>query len=101
MTAQARANGWDGFNNIGERVDGGWEYRCDGMPSLMGCGNTVTVTRKLTRTGTKKTGWLVTYGLCGDDEQADDQHGHDLDVVLTFCPSCAHVVREQENARAS
>src|SRR5690606_22553684 len=57
MSDLARANGWRGFDNIAERVDGGWRYRCDGMPTLRGCGAEVTVTRRLTRVGLKSTGW--------------------------------------------
>lgn len=97
MTALARRNGWRGFDNAGavERVDGGYEYVCDGMPSLMGCGSRVTVSRKWSKVGVKKSGWLVTYGQCFPDEIADDKHGNDLDVVLTFCPSCAAVVKQQ------
>ena len=89
MSAEARANGWRGFDGIGERVRGGYEYRCDGMPSLMGCGADVTVPRRWERVGTKKSGWLVCYGL-------NDDATPDLDVVLTFCPRCANVVAAQK-----
>lgn len=89
MSDLARKNGWRGFDGIGEKVDGGWLYRCDGMPRVFGCGQDVVITRKYARVGTKSTGWLVTYGL--NDDGSDD-----LDVVLTFCPSCAAVVKEQE-----
>lgn len=105
MSALARANGWRGFDGIGEKVErgefghgpqrGGWLYRCDGMPTLMGCGAEVVVTRRLVRVGKKSTGWLVCYGL--DEGPGDDGKGHDLDVVLTFCPRCAAYV-EQEGA---
>lgn len=98
MTAEARANGWRGFDGIGEKVDGGWEFVCDGMPHPMGCGERIVVTRRWTKVGTKKSGWLVTYGQCCPDETADDKHGRDLDVVLTFGPSCAEVVRNQTAA---
>jgi hypothetical protein len=98
MSGEARRNGWRGFDGIGEKVEGGWLYRCDGMPSLRGCGGEIVVTSRYARVGTKSTGWLVTYGKCFPDEQADDKHGNDLDVVLTFCPSCAAVVAEQERA---
>lgn len=91
MSAEARANGWRGFDGIGERVSGGYEYRCDGMPSLMGCGADVTVPRRWERVGTKKSGWLVCYGL-------NDDATPDLDVVLTFCPRCANVVAAQKPA---
>lgn len=113
MTALARSNGWRGFDGIGEKVErvmgvkgskSGWLYRCDGMPTLRGCGAEVVVSRRFVRVGEKSTGWLVTYGSCdpGDpSDPADDKHGNDLDVVLTFCPSCAAVVKEQEVARAS
>ena len=89
MTELARANRWRGFDGIGDRTDGGYEYRCDGMPSPMGCGASVVVTRRFTRVGVKKTGWLVCYGR--EDDGTDD-----VDVVLTFCPSCAVVVMRQE-----
>lgn len=91
MSAEARANGWRGFEGIGERVKGGYEYRCDGMPSLMGCGSDITVTRRWDRAGVKKSGWLVCYGLNEDDTP-------DTDVVLTFCPRCAQVVMKQQPA---
>jgi len=97
MTTLARRNGWTGFDGLAEKVGGGWEYRCDGVPSLMGCGAAVTVTRRWSRVGVKKFGWLACYGSCFPDEKADDDQGHDLDVVLTFCPSCAEVVRQQES----
>ncbi len=85
MRVLARANGWRGFDGIGDRVDGGYEYWCDGMPSYFGCPESVTVTRRFARVGVKKTGWLVCYGL-------DDDGTPDLDVVLTFCPRCAAAV---------
>ena len=96
MSAEARRNGWNGFHNIGDRVDGGYLYRCDGMPSLMGCGEEVVVSRKFARVGTKKSGWLVCYGITFPGEVSDDGKGNDLDVVLTFGPKCAAVVRQQE-----
>lgn len=99
MSAEARSNGWRGFDGIGEKVDGGWLYRCDGMPSMSGCGEQITVPRRFARVGTKSTGWLVTYGQCFPEEAGDDKHGNDLDVVLTFCPSCAAVVKEQDELR--
>lgn len=110
MSAEARANGWRGFDGIGEKVErggyghpparGGWLYRCDGMPRPMGCGAEYIVTRRLARVGTKSTGWLVCYGRepkpgtpgeFADPTQWED----DPDVVLTFCPSCAAIVKEQ------
>lgn len=107
MSAEARANGWRGFDNIGERVErggfgfpperGGWLYRCDGMPTLRGCGEELIVTRRLARVGKKSTGWLVCYGR-DDAGPGDDGKGNDLDVVLTFCPSCAAVVEQQDAA---
>lgn len=90
MSELARINGWTGFDGIGNKVPGGWEFDCDGMSSLMGCPEDVTVSRRWTTVGTKKSGWLVTYGL--DDGGADD-----LDVVLTFGPQCAAVVRAQRD----
>jgi hypothetical protein len=92
----ARKNGWAGFRGIGEKVEGGWLYRCDGMPSMFGCPQDVVVTRRFSRVGEKSTGWLVTYGRTSPDEPSDDNHGNDLDVVLTFCPSCAAIVKAQE-----
>ena len=99
MSATARQNGWRGFDGIGEKVEGGWLYRCDGMPTMRGCGDEVVVSRRYARVGQKSTGWLVTYGQCFPDETGDDKHGHDRDVVLTFCPSCAAVVKEQDALR--
>lgn len=100
MSALARRNGWRGFDGIGERVErggyghgpkqGGWLYRCDGMPSLSGCGGEIIVPRRWARVGVKGGDWLVCYGL--DDDGGDDGKGHDLDVVLTFCPACRLVV---------
>ena len=97
MSALARSNGWRGFDSAGEKVPGGWEYTCDGMPHPMGCGGSATVPRRWTRVGDKKSGWLVCYGQeTLDHTGGDDGKGNDLDVVLTFCPSCAAVVKEQE-----
>lgn len=109
MSAEARANGWTGFDDIGERVErggfghepktSGWLYRCDGMPRLMGCGAEVVVTRRWTRVGVKKSGWLVCYGLEPNTPDAPltdrSQLHEDHDVVLTFCPDCAAVVNQQ------
>lgn len=93
-------NGWNGFAGIGERVDGGWLYRCDGMPRPMGCGAEVIVPRRFARVGLKKTGWLVCYGLEPNTPDAPfgdrSQWHEDRDIVLTFCPSCAQVVQAQE-----
>lgn len=93
MSELARRNGWRAFDNAGavERVEGGWEYACDGMPSLFGCPSRVTVQRKWTTAGIKSSGWLVCYGL--DENGGDDGEGHDLDVVLVFCPRCREVVK--------
>lgn len=110
MSAEARANGWDGFNNIGEKVErggfghppatGGYLYRCDGMPRLSGCGAEIIVPRKWARVGEKKSGWLVCYGLepkPGTEGRFDDpsQWEEDHDIVLTFCPECTKVVKGQ------
>lgn len=109
VTALARSNGWRGFDGIGTKVErvmgvkdskGGWWYQCDGMPTMRGCGSEIVVPRRFDRVGTKSTGWLVTYGRCLPDEEADDKDGNDLDVVLTFCPSCAAHVREFEAPHA-
>lgn len=91
MSELARANGWRGFEGLGERVKGGYEYRCDGMPTPMGCGESVTAPRAWTAPGVKKSGWVVWYGL-------DDDGTADLDVVLTFCPKCAAVVATQTHS---
>lgn len=115
MSATARRNGWNGFEGIGERVDkgefgnpparGGWLYRCDGMPRLMGCGAELITTRRLARVGLKSSGWLVCYGQEPKPEfggrarfDSPEQWEDDHDVVLTFCPSCTKVVQEQSNA---
>lgn len=67
------------------KVDGGWLYVCDGLPTLMGCGDEIIVTRQYKRTGIKSSGWLVCNGI--------DEHGKDEpEIGLTFCPSCALVV---------
>ena len=100
MSALARRNGWRGFDGIAERVDGGWLYRCDGMPHPMGCGSEAQVSRKFSRVGIKSTGWLVCYGEEFPPDPGDDGKGHDLDVVLTFCPSCRAVVEAQDAKRA-
>jgi hypothetical protein len=64
VSALARKNGWTGFENIGRRVDGGYLYVCDGMPTLMGCGGELIVTRPLARVGKKKgSGWMVCFGI--------------------------------------
>ena len=103
MSEQARRNGWKGFD-VAERVHGGYRYICDGMPSMMGCGVDVIVPRKWTRTGEKKSGWLVVYGLepkPGTPGRFDnpEEWEEDHDVVLTFCPRCAAIVRDQDAAR--
>lgn len=109
MSAEARANGWNGFEGIGEKVErggfghppktSGWLYRCDGMPWPAGCGQDIIVTRRWTRVGKKKSGWLVCYGLEPNTPDApfDDlsQWHEDHDVVLTFCPDCTKVVEAQ------
>lgn len=95
MSAIARANGWQGFNGLGEPVHGGYLYRCDGMPSQFGCGGEIVVTRPWTRVGAKKgSGWLVCYGQDFDGTL-------DTDVVLTFCPSCAAIVTQRDREDAA
>jgi hypothetical protein len=97
MSASSRRNGWVGFD-VAERVHGGWRYRCDGMPSMFGCGGEIVVARRWAKVGAKKaSGWLVCYGLepkPGAPGRFDDpgQWQEDHDVVLTFCPSCRVVV---------
>lgn len=85
MSELARKNGWRGFDGLGERVKGGYEYRCDGMPGPMGCGESVTVSRAWTTVGIKKSSWCVCYG-------ENEDGSFDVDVVLTFCPPCAQYV---------
>jgi len=97
MSALARQNGWRGFE-IGDRVKGGYLYRCDGMPTLQGCGGETVVTRRWSKVGLKSTGWYVCYGTDLPSGKGDDGKGNDLDVVLTFCPVCAPVVLAQEKA---
>lgn len=100
MSALAQRSGWRGFPGIGERVPGGWQYTCDGMPTLMGCGAQVTVPRRWSTVGVKRaSGWLVCYGLDDPGAPGDDGKGHDLDVVLTYCPRCRAVVEEQDRTR--
>lgn len=110
MPASPVSNGWHGFDSIGERVErggfghppkiSGWLYRCDGMPTLRGCGEELIVSRRLARVGKKKSGWLVCYGLEPNTPSAPisdrSQWREDHDVVLTFCPSCAEVVEGQQ-----
>jgi hypothetical protein len=98
MSAEARRNGWNGFD-VAQRVHGGYQYDCDGMPTMMGCGAQITVPRKWSRVGLKKSGWFVCFGLdsIDDSKPIDDPTNQveDHDVVLTFCPSCTAVVRQQ------
>lgn len=105
MSAEARANGWCGFD-VAERVHGGYQYDCDGLPTPMGCGGQIVVPRKWTRPGVKKkSGWLVTFGLepkrgsLGRVDVPEDWES-DEDVVLTYCPRCREVVEQQEAARS-
>jgi len=106
VSLEARTNGWRGFEGIGEKVEGGWLYRCDGMPSERGCGSEVVISVRYRRVGWKSTGWLVTYGREPRPEfernarlDTPEHWRDDRDVVLTFCPSCAAVVKEQEQRR--
>ena len=95
MSAQARRNGWRGFD-CAQRVEGGWQYLCDGMPTtMMGCGEQVTVTRRWSTVGVKRSGWLVMFGVDDPGKPGDDGKGNDTDVVLTFCPECRAVVEAQ------
>lgn len=104
MGEAARENGWDGFRSFGKRVEGhGWEFTCDGMPTMMGCGAQVYVTRRWSKVGSKSSGWLVTHGMepkpqYGESASMDEPEKWqtDFDVVLAYCPSCRVVVEEQE-----
>ncbi len=94
MSAEARANGWRGFTDLGRRAPGGYAYGCDGMPTLSGCGEELVTRRPLARVGTKGTGWYVCFGT-------DAKGTEDRDVVLTFCPRCAAIVKAQERRPAT
>lgn len=104
MNEIARENGWQGFRSIGRRVEGsGWEFTCDGMPTMMGCGAAVYVPRRWSKVGPKSSGWLVTYGKApkpefGESASVDEPEKwqDDRDVVLAYCPSCRIVVEQQE-----
>lgn len=102
MSAEARRNGWTGFD-IGDRVEGGWLYRCDGMPYPGGCSEQVMVSRRWSKVGKKKSGWLVCYGLEAKDGSKPysdpDNLYEDHDIVLTFGPQCAPIVEAQDKAR--
>jgi hypothetical protein len=94
MSELARANGWRGFDGIGERTTSGYWYRCDGMPSMAGCSHDVVITRRWSTIGKKKkSGWVVMYGEDFDGVE-------DIDVVLAFCPTCAAVVTAQQQRGA-
>jgi hypothetical protein len=84
----------DGFILIGTKLDVGWAYPCDGMPTPYGCLELILRKRRLAYTGDvvlpgSKRPWLVTYGI--DAEGHDDRF-----TVLVYCPDCADVVRAQE-----
>ena len=66
------------------------EVFCDGMPSMMGCAERIKPTRKWTKEGRKKTGWLV-------DHATEDIWGTPSKPIylLHFCPSCAEIVLRQ------
>jgi hypothetical protein len=101
MSELARKNGWRGFENAGavEHIPGeGYEYVCDGMPTMMGCGSRIIVRRKWTTVGKKKDGWTVMFGLDSIDgsKPMDDPSNQveDEDVVLVFCPRCTATMKE-------
>ena len=62
---------------------------CDGMPSMSGCGESFTPTRRMFREGRKKSGWLVTHGVDFDGTPDEPR------TLLFFCPSCAAIVLSQ------
>ena len=62
---------------------------CDGMPSMSGCGESFTPTRRMFREGRKKSGWLVTHGVDFDGTPDEPR------TLLFFCPSCAVIVLSQ------
>ncbi len=74
-----------------DRYDRMWVTRCDGMPTMMGCGSEIVTSRPYTTPSAKPkpSGWIVMYGK--NDDGSDDHR-----IVLAFCPSCAAVVRRSE-----
>lgn len=74
---------------------GMWETTCDGIPTLMGCGNYIEHSVPFVKASRKRkpSGWLIIHG------RDDDDIGDDKRIVLAFCPKCADVVEEQERKR--
>lgn len=75
-----------------ERYGQNWVTRCDGMPSMFGCGSeivTPTPYRGRPSSRPKRSGWLICYGE--DDDGSDDHR-----IVLAFCPRCAEVMRRRK-----
>lgn len=76
-----------------DRYGRDWVTRCDGMPSMFGCGSeivTPTPYRGHPSGKPKRSGWLVCYGE--DDDGSDDHR-----IVLAFCPRCAEVMRRRKS----
>lgn len=73
-------------------MSGMTETQCDGMPTMMGCGQSITNSVPYKLPGKKKSGWLVIWGI-------NDDGTEDKEMLLTFCPRCAVIVEEQEAKR--
>ena len=77
------------FGLNSERWNGRWTTRCDGMPTMLGCGEEIETSVPYSRPSEKlkPSGWLICYGKDWDGTS-------DRKIVLAFCPSCAeHVLR--------
>lgn len=64
---------------------------CDGMPTLRGCGESIVTSVPFGRPGTKKSGWLITWGYDGEKD--------DKSYLCAFCPSCAEIVRKHDEEK--
>ena len=78
------------MSSIASYKDKTHRYICDGMPTLMGCGEEIEITRPYISGGwkIKSTGWLVIW-------PEEDDTDRDPNTLLHFCPSCALVVVAQ------
>lgn len=66
-------------------------YQCDGMPTMSGCGEQITISVPYVKEGRKKSGWLVTHAT------EDMQGTPSIPIhLMFFCPACAAVVEEQD-----
>lgn len=91
MSATARRNGWRGFEGIGQKLDLGTEYTCEGAGFGADCEGSTFRTKPWTTVGKKHGGWVVLYGV--DDDGTDD-----TDVVLVLCRIHAHPRRLGDSA---